>query len=101
MSPSDSRNRILEMVTSGNSARSSASTSPIDRCARAGRLAALTQPPRYARRPRERALLCSLVADPAAHGAHLRGNAAVPVVFFNHSGTTQIYTLSLHDALPI
>ena len=31
ISPSDSRNRILEMVTSGNSSRSSDSTSPIER----------------------------------------------------------------------
>ena len=28
-------------------------------------------------------------------------NTSVPVFFFNDTATTEIYTLSLHDALPI
>src|SRR5205085_11380757 len=37
-----------------------------------------------------------------ARPSHLRDRPAIrPPLFFNHPATTEIYTLSLHDALPI
>src|SRR5215510_7588815 len=38
-------------------------------------------------------------ADDRAH--YPRGQAALSLFFFNATATTEIYTLSLHDALPI
>src|SRR5204862_6252409 len=37
---------------------------------------------------------------PALYMPHLPHSSS-PVFFFNHTATTEIYTLSLHDALPI
>src|SRR2546425_12429330 len=36
-----------------------------------------------------------------AHSSLLRGTSNLFVFFFNDTATTEIYTLSLHDALPI
>src|SRR5229473_4014784 len=37
----------------------------------------------------------------AFHGANIRGLSGYVFFFFNDTATTEIYTLSLHDALPI
>src|SRR4051795_12357112 len=54
------------------------------------------------KRPLDVTLLAQLRL--AAHGFDFRIQAIKPVaesVFFNDTATTEIYTLSLHDALPI
>ena len=38
---------------------------------------------------------------PEGRQAHAGGRRQYPPVFFNDTATTEIYTLSLHDALPI
>src|SRR4051794_19742898 len=62
-------------------------------------------PDRHAHRRRRRRLAFAgffkLVADPAIAVELVRARRLFPFFFFNDTATTEIYTLSLHDALPI
>src|SRR3954449_992136 len=60
------------------------------------------QPPRGARRgPPRPPSPPGLVLASSAATRSVRAAARCPFFFFNDTATTEIYTLSLHDALPI
>src|ERR1039458_9703233 len=56
------------------------------------------QPPDFPERIRDKVGGKSIVVVPVSE---VRGQSLQVVFFFNDTATTEIYTLSLHDALPI